>query len=63
MVKLSAVEGKPYALWRLSTIDRYQKGSLSYKPERKEGVAVQHTHAALRGMGSSKKNIKFTVLI
>jgi len=40
----------------LSAIDHYQKGSLSYKPERKEGIDVQHTHAALQGMGRSPKN-------
>jgi len=41
---------------RLGAINHYQKGSLSYKPERKEGVDVQHTHAALQGMGRSPKN-------
>jgi len=38
---------------RLSAIDRYQKGSLSYKPERKEGLDVQYSHAALQGMSRS----------
>jgi len=41
---------------RLRAINHYQKGSLSYKPERKEGVDVQHTPGALQGMGRSPKN-------